>query len=228
MWETAVIEDAAAAGVALDPIRARLLAELVQPGSASSLAVRVGQPRQKVNYHLRELERHGLVELVEERRRGNMTERVLQATASSYVISPAALAAVEPDPARSPDRLSARWLLAVGARLVRDVGILITGASKAGQRITTYALDGEVRFATAQDRAAFAEELTNAVTGLVAKYHDESGAGGRAYRIVVAVHPSIPTAVDDAQAGEERPSDAQSSDAQAGDEQSSGEQGSDE
>src|SRR4051794_24111522 len=189
MWETAVIEDAAAAGVALDPIRARLLAELVQPGSASSLAVRVGQPRQKVNYHLRELERHGLVELVEERRRGNMTERVLQATASSYVISPAALAAVEPDPARSPDRLSARWLLAVGARLVRDVGILITGASKAGQRIATYALDGEVRFATAQDRAAFAEELTNAVTGLVAKYHDESGARGRAYRIVVAVHP---------------------------------------
>jgi DNA-binding transcriptional ArsR family regulator len=222
MWETAVIEDAAAAGAALDPIRARLLAELVQPGSASSLAVRVGQPRQKVNYHLRELERHGLVELVEERRRGNMTERVLQATASSYVISPAALAAVEPDPARSPDRLSARWLLAVGARLVRDVGILITGAGKAGQRIATYALDGEVRFATAQDRAAFAEELTNAVTGLVAKYHDESGARGRAYRIVVAVHPSIPTAVDDAQASNTQASDPPSSKTQASNAQAVG------
>src|SRR3954453_18548377 len=139
MLDVAVIEDAAAAGATLDPLRARLLAELAEPGSASSLAARVGQPRQKVNYHLRELERHGLLELVEERRKGNMTERVLQATASSYVISPTALAAVEPDPARSPDRLSARWLLAVGARLVRDVGLLITGASKAGQRITTYA-----------------------------------------------------------------------------------------
>ncbi|MGI5490417.1 winged helix-turn-helix domain-containing protein [Microtetraspora malaysiensis] len=198
MWEVAVITDAAAAGATLDPIRARLLAELVQPGSASSLAARIGQPRQKVNYHLRELERHGLLELVVERRKGNMTERVLQATASSYVISPAALAAVEPDPARSPDRLSARWLLAVGARLVRDVGTLITGATKAGQRVATYALDGEVRFATAHDRAAFAEELTNAVSGLVAKYHDEKVADGRAYRVVVAVHPSIPqTASDD-------------------------------
>lgn len=197
MWDVAVIEDAAAAGATLDPIRARLLAELVQPGSASSLAARVGQPRQKVNYHLRELERHGLLELVEERRKGNMTERVLQATASSYVISPAALAAVEPDPARSPDRLSARWLLAVGARLVRDVGMLLTGATKAGKRVATYALDGEVRFATAQDRAAFADELTKAVTGLVAKYHDEKAAGGRAYRVVLAIHPAIPPTTDD-------------------------------
>src|ERR1700704_3606188 len=112
MWEVAVIEDAATAGATLDPIRARLLAELVRPGSASSLAARGGPPREKGNSHLRELERHGLLELVEERRKGNMTERVLQATASSYVISPAALAAVEPDPARSPDRLSARWMLA--------------------------------------------------------------------------------------------------------------------
>src|ERR1700750_2729689 len=102
MLDVAVIEDATAAGAALEPIRARLLAELVRPGSASSLAARVGQPRQKVNYHLRELERHGLVELVEERRKGNMTERVLQATASSYVISPSALAAVAPHPPPPP------------------------------------------------------------------------------------------------------------------------------
>src|SRR3954468_21538537 len=117
MLDVTVIEDPATAEVSLDPIRSRLLAELAEPGSASSLAARVGQPRRKVNYHLRELERHGLVELVEERRKGNMSERVLQATASSYVISPMALAAVAPDPERAPDRLSARWLLAVAGRL---------------------------------------------------------------------------------------------------------------
>ena len=113
MFEVAVIEDPAAAEVSLDPVRARLLAELAEPGSATMLAAKVGLPRQKVNYHLRTLEQHGLVELVEERRKGNVNERLLQATAASYVISPTALAAVQPDPARSPDRLSARWLLAV-------------------------------------------------------------------------------------------------------------------
>jgi DNA-binding transcriptional ArsR family regulator len=191
MWDVAVIEDAAAAEASLDPIRARLLAELGEPASATMLATRVGLPRQKVNYHLRALERHGLVELVEERRKGNVTERVVRATAASYVISPAALAAVQPDPARSPDRLSARWLLAVAARLVRDVGALITGGVRAGRRVATFALDGEVRFASAADRAAFAEELASVVTALVSKYHDESAPGGRDHRIVVAVHPSI-------------------------------------
>ncbi|WP_198680508.1 ArsR/SmtB family transcription factor [Lentzea terrae] len=191
MFEVAVIEDPAAAEVSLDPVRARLLAELAEPGSATMLAAKVGLPRQKVNYHLRTLEQHGLVELVEERRKGNVNERLLQATAASYVISPTALAAVQPDPARSPDRLSARWLLAVSARLVRDVGTLITGATRAKKRLATFALDGEVRFATAADRAAFAEELGSCVTQLVAKYHDEQAEGGRAHRVVVALHPSV-------------------------------------
>jgi DNA-binding transcriptional ArsR family regulator len=191
MFEVAVIEDPAAAEASLDPVRARLLAALVEPGSATTLAAQVGLARQKVNYHLRALERHGLVELVEERRKGNCTERVLRATAASYVISPTALAAVQPDPARSPDRLSARWLLALAAQLVRDVGMLIAGAAKARKPVATFALDGEVRFASAADRAAFAEELANAVATLVTKYHDEKAPHGRDHRLVVAVHPSV-------------------------------------
>jgi DNA-binding transcriptional ArsR family regulator len=190
MDDVAVIEDPAAAEVSLDPIRSRLLAELAVPGSATMLATKIGLPRQKVNYHLRTLEQHGLVHLVEERRKGNVTERMMQATAASYVISPTAMAAVAPDPARSPDRLSARWLLAVAARLVRDVGSLITGATKAGKRVATFALDGEITFATAADRAAFAEDLTVAVTQLVSRYN---AAEGRKHRIVVAVHPRATT-----------------------------------
>jgi DNA-binding transcriptional ArsR family regulator len=191
MQDVAVIEDASAAEVSLDPVRARLLAELAEPGSATMLADRVGLARQKVNYHLRALERHGLVELVEERRKGNVTERMLRATAASFVISPAALAAVAPDPSRSPDRLSARWLLALASQLVRDVGTLVTAAAKARKPLATFAVDGEVRFASAADRAAFAEELASTVAALVARYHDASAAGGRTHRVVVAIHPSV-------------------------------------
>src|SRR5689334_12354783 len=158
MFDVAVIDDPAAAEASLNPIRARLLADLAEPGSATMLAARVGLARQKVNYHLRELERHGLVELVEERRKGNVTERMLRATAASYVISPAALAAVQPDPARSPDRLSARWLLALAAQLVRDVGDLLSGAERAQKKLATFAMDGQVRFSSAADRAAFTSE----------------------------------------------------------------------
>src|SRR5256885_8648728 len=128
MLDVAVIEEPAAAEVSLDPVRARLLAELAEPRSATGLAGRVGLPRQKVNYHLRTLERHGLVELVDERRRGNCMERVLQATAASYVISPAALAAVQPDPGRGPGPPSARRRLPGAAPLRPGGGELILGA----------------------------------------------------------------------------------------------------
>jgi DNA-binding transcriptional ArsR family regulator len=202
MLDVAVIDDPAAAEATLDPMRARLLAELVEPASATMLAARVGLARQKVNYHLRELERHGLIELVEERRKGNVTERLMRATALSYVISPVVLAAVAPDPARSPDRLSASWLLALAARLVREVGALMAGAGKARKPLATFGLDAQVRFANPADRAAFAEELTTTVAALISRYHDENAPGGRDHRIVVALHPrpkpdAIPSTTED-------------------------------
>ncbi|HET9732276.1 MAG TPA: helix-turn-helix domain-containing protein [Acidimicrobiales bacterium] len=191
MRDVAVIEDAGAAQVSLEPTRAALLSALAEPNSAAGLAQRMGLPRQKVNYHLRLLEDHGLVELVEERRKGNCTERVLQATAASYVISPAALAAAAPDPRRSPDRLSARWLLALAGQLVRDLGQLLSDSERAGQRLATFALDGELRFASAADRADFTEQLAGCVADLVARYHDEAAPRGRAFRLVLGLHPAV-------------------------------------
>lgn len=186
--DVAVIEEPAAAEASLDPIRSRILAALAEPGSAAMLAIRLGLPRQKVNYHLKELERHGLVELAEERRKGNVTERVYRATAASYVISPSALAAVSPDPSRSPDQLSARWLLALGARLVQEVGTLLSGAARARRRVASFGIDAEVRFASAADRMAFADELAQSVAALVGRYHDEAAPGGRTHRVIVGLH----------------------------------------
>jgi DNA-binding transcriptional ArsR family regulator len=191
MLDVAVIADPVAAEISLDPVRARLLAALAEPASAASLAAAAGLSRQQANYHLRALERHGLLELVEERRKGNCTERILRATAASYVISPTALAEVAPDPDRAPDQASARWMLALAARLVREVGELITRSGAARKPVATFAIDSEVRFASAADRAAFARELGDAVADLVAEYHDQQAEGGREHRLVVAVHPSI-------------------------------------
>jgi hypothetical protein len=115
----------------------------------------------------------------------------MRATAASYVISPAALAAVAPDPDRSPDQLSALWLLALAARLVGEVGELIGRAKRAHRPLATFAVDTEIRFASASDRAAFAAELSAAVEALTSKYHDEFAAGGRKHRVIVALHPSI-------------------------------------
>ncbi len=184
-----VIDDPAAAMVALDPIRARLLSELAEPGSAASLANRVGLARQKVNYHLRALETHGLVRPVEERRWGGIVERRVVATAASYVVSPAALGEAASDPDRTTDRLSARYLIALAARVVREVAELLRGAKAQGKHLATLGIDTEIRFRSPAERAAFTAEVTQAIAGLVARYHDASAPGGRAHRLILVAHP---------------------------------------
>jgi DNA-binding transcriptional ArsR family regulator len=189
MLDIQVIDDPAAATVALEPMRSRLLSELAEPASAATLATRVGLARQKVNDHLRALEAHGLVRLDQERKWGGLTERLLVATAASYVVSPSALGPIAVDPDREVDRLSANYLIALGARLVREVGGLVRRATESGKRLATLSIDTEVRFRSATDRAAFTNELTEAVAQLVSKYHDASAPGGRAHRLVVVAHP---------------------------------------
>jgi DNA-binding transcriptional ArsR family regulator len=189
MLDIQVIDDPAAAAVALEPMRSRLLSELAAPASAATLAARVGLARQKVNYHLNALEAHGLVRLAQERKWGGLTERLLVATAASYVVSPGALGPVAVDPEREVDRLSASYLIALGARMVREVADLVRRANASGKRLATLSIDSEVRFRSPTERAAFSRELAEAVAKLVSKYHDECAPGGRAHRLVVTAHP---------------------------------------
>ena len=188
MRDLQVIDEPAAAIAVLDPVRARILALLGEPGSATTVAHALGLPRQRVNYHLRQLESHGLLRLVEERPRRGLTERVVVASASGYVVSPAAVGRTATDPERL-DRLSARYLIALAARLVREVADLSRRAEQARKSLPTLAIDTEIRFASPADQAAFTRDLAQAVTTLVARYHDETTDDGRWHRVIVAAHP---------------------------------------
>lgn len=186
----AVVRDAAQAAHLTDPARVALLERLREPGSASSVARDLGLPRQRVNYHLRELEKAGLVEFVEERRRGNCVERLVKATARSYLISPQILGALGRTPEEQRDRFSATYLLAAAARLVQQLSEHLSRAAAANKRVATLTLETDIRFASAADRTAFAEDLSRAVARLAAKYHDEDAPGGRTVRLLVGAYPA--------------------------------------
>lgn len=96
------------------------------------------------------------------------------ASATTYVVSTNALGPVGAGPDRTPDRLSASYLIALGARLVRELGALQRAATYARKRLATLAIDTEIRFRSAADRASFTHELTEAITTLSARYHDET------------------------------------------------------
>ena len=179
-----MLADAAAVEVALDPIRASILDALTEPGSAATIAAAVGSTRQKVNYHLKALQAHGLVELAEERVWGGITERFVRRSARHLVVAPDVLLSTALDPNQVADHLSAAYLIAVNARTVSEVGAVASAAT--GTRLPTLTVDTVIGFTSPEDRAAFATDLQSAVAALVARYHHDDG---RPHRLTVSSYP---------------------------------------
>src|SRR5262245_45101343 len=111
MRDVTVIDSWETASAVLDPTRQLVLEQLALPDTAANVARSLGLPRQRIGYHVRELEKHGLIEQVAERRRGNCMERVVQATARRFIISPAALGQLGADPNQVADSMSAAYLI---------------------------------------------------------------------------------------------------------------------
>jgi DNA-binding transcriptional ArsR family regulator len=186
-----VLQTLRKASAVLDPTRLRILAGLREPGSAAGVARTLGLPRQRVGYHVRALEKEGLLRLVGERRNRGTTERLLQATARSYVVSPEALGVLGATRAEVQDRFSSAYQVAAMGRTLRDLAILQAGAAKAGKRLPTLTLETEVCFASPEEQRAFAEELTEALSLLSARYHRAQAPLGRTFRFVLAGHPTL-------------------------------------
>lgn len=186
----ATVRDPAQAAMLMDPVRRDLVVHLAEPDSAAGLSRRLGIPRQRLNYHLRELERVGVLECVGERRKGNCVERLMRATARAYVVSPETLGALGSSPEAAADRFSALALVHASATTIRTVAALDARARREGKRLATLSLESEIRFAGPEARAAFTEELTGQIARLVAKYHDDAAPAGRRFRLTVAAHPS--------------------------------------
>jgi DNA-binding transcriptional ArsR family regulator len=181
-----VVDDIQRVRALLRGPRLKLLGALREhPDSASGLAERLGMPRQTINYHLRQLEQSGLVELVEERGHGRCVERVVAPAAAAFSLSPATLGALAPRSRDVDDQASAEYLAARAGEIVRDVGSLLGSA----EAVPTLTLETSIRFASAKERAAFAGDLQEAIQRLVARYHDDQARGGQTFTLLVAAHP---------------------------------------
>lgn len=194
-----VLTDSVQLAAVLSPLRMRVLEEMKQPQSATSLAPRLGVSRQKLNYHLRELEREGFLEVAEERQRRGCVERVMKVTSRAFVVSPTVLGRLGDDPAQARDRFSSAYLLATASHLIRDVAILQERAGAVDERLATFTMETAVRFRSPAAFRSFVEELAASVAALAAKY-DDASAGSRRFRVVLGSHPAITKSQADAAA----------------------------
>ena len=168
------------------PIRLRILEMLREPLSAAALARSLADARQKVNYHLKELERAGLVRRVGERRAGNFLESLYQAVARTFVVSPRVAWGSPRRLKAFGAQLSLRTLVTLGESLQRDAAVLLDRAAFDGEEISSASVEGEVHFADKDDRAAFMKEYLAAVGPLLKRYGARKGAR---YRALLALYP---------------------------------------
>lgn len=177
------------AAVLLRPLRARILEVLAEPQSAANVARQLSIARQKVGYHLKALEAQGLVELVEERKSGNCTERIVRATSRAYLVSAEALGSLAQGALEATDRFSAGYVVAIASRAISELASMRRAADESGKRLATLTVETEIRFASADDRAAFATEFAREMARLTAKYHDATAPRGRTHRVVSFSYP---------------------------------------
>ncbi len=193
-----LVQDPHRAAALLHPLRRRILQALQDPDSAAGLARRLRLPRQKVNYHVRELARARFLQRAGRRRRRNMFEQRYVATAHAYVLAPELLGQLGADAGRLEDTFSAAYLLALTAQLQSELGRASQQAAAQGKRLATLSLSSELRFESAQQRAEFTKALQTAVTNVIGRYTsparrpDGSPGPGRPYRVVLGCYPTPP------------------------------------
>jgi DNA-binding transcriptional ArsR family regulator len=181
-----LVRDAAQLGALAHPIRVQILEALRDPGSAATVARSIGQPRQKVNYHLKELEVAGLIERIGERRVGNFVESLYRAVARTFLVSPEVVWA-DPRRAKTLGRQhSLQMLVLLGERLQRDAAVLLDRAAFEGEEIASASVVAETHFASETDREAFLAEYLRVTADLLKKHGTKEGA---AYRVALAAYP---------------------------------------
>lgn len=187
MASTKVLDDPRTAVAALHPVRAAILDAMREPTTAAAVARAIGQSRQNVAYHVRELAKARLLRRAGRRRNGNFVEQLYVAAADTLVLSPScAWGERQLRTEALAGQLSLGALYEAGARLQRDTAALLDRAAFDGEEIPSASVSVDARFASEQARAAFLREAVDALTSLAKKH---GGRRGERFRLLLAAYP---------------------------------------
>lgn len=189
MQDTLFIEDTERAGALLHPLRIDVLKRLAEPRSCPEVARDLDATTQKVYYHVKILERSGLVDRVDERRVRGIVEGVYQARARSYWLSPRLVGRVG-GADRARDQVSLGHLLSLAEEIQTDVGHLSERAEK--EEVPSLGLSAHIELRDASERARFRDEVQAFFEGLARKYGRSEREGpepGSGFQLALVCYP---------------------------------------
>ncbi len=192
MQDVLYIEQVDQAQALLHPLRIDLLRQLDEPRTCPDLAERFGTSPQKIYYHIKALEKAGLVEKVREQRVRGIVEGHYQARARSYWLSPALVGQVGGEQT-ARDQTSLRYLLSLTEAAQADLGRL-GQRSEAGDSVPSLGLSAQIYLPDGERRAAFLNDVQALFQQLARKYglpadDDADEKIGELFRLMLACYP---------------------------------------
>jgi hypothetical protein len=165
------VVDASGVDALNHPIRRAVLKALREPNSAAAVARDIGLP----------------VRPAGERRKGHLIEKLYEAVAGTFVISPRLAWDDEQRTSAIRDQISLRHLVLLGEELQQDANGLIDRAAFDGDDIPSASVAAEVRFTTEEDRGAFMEEYLALLGPLLDRY---GSTDGKRFKVLLAAYPN--------------------------------------
>ena len=176
------------AAVMMKPLRIAMLREMGEPRSCPDLARTFDETPQKMYYHVKMLERAGLVERSGERLVNGITEGFYRAKAESYWLSPGLVRRVG-GRRTVQDQTSLRMLAGHAEEMIEDVARLAE-RSTLGEHVPSASLGVEIALPDVDRRSAFLEELRTTFEAIAKKYtSDGNAASGEVFRFTLACYP---------------------------------------
>jgi DNA-binding transcriptional ArsR family regulator len=162
------------------PIRVRLLRILlVRTATVEQLADELGEPSGRVHYHVRILERHGLIDRVKTRQKLGVVEKYYHAVASAFQI--------EGIHADTPTALAT--FLGLWREAEQRVAHFVATTDRRPEKRPTDLFLFEQVHLTPQRAAHLIVELQQ----VIARFSGPTSTSERNYHIVVAIHPLLRT-----------------------------------
>jgi DNA-binding transcriptional ArsR family regulator len=191
MQDVLYIEAVEQAMTLLHPLRIDLLKQMGETRTCPELAEMFDSTPQKIYYHVKALEKAGLVEKVEERRVRGAVEGYYRAKARSYWLAPHLVGQVGGEKA-AQDQTSLRFLLTLAEEVQDDIGRL-GQKSEAGQDVPSLGLSAHIYLPDGERRAAFLEDVQQVFTDLATKYgippDEANDLVGKSFRLILACYP---------------------------------------
>jgi DNA-binding transcriptional ArsR family regulator len=184
--ETYIVELPEQASALINPLRAEILAQLKKPSSATEVAKKLKETPQRINYHLKALEKVGLVSRVGTRQVRNLVEVLYQSIARTFLLAES-LSIGKETIQKMKDQGSLLHLIHTSERMKKDA-LHLMEKSDQNEVIPSASLQMQVNLADELTREQFVADYVAMVEDLVKKYQHKND-HAHPYQVLLAVYP---------------------------------------